>query len=362
VGYSAEELHEKTFQDITHPDDLEVDLQYVRQMLAGEIYSYRMEKRYFHKSGRIVWISLSVSLIRDNKGQPLHFITQVEDITARKTAAEAIRKLNEELEQRVAQRTAELQASNQELESFSYSVSHDLRAPLRSINGFSRILMEEYGPHLISEAQRYLQVIQKNAIRMGALIDDLLAFSRLGRQALRTQIVVPADLVHQAFEDLHDEQEGRQIELDVGELPVCQGDPALLRQVFVNLFSNALKYSRPRTVAHIEVGAGKLSDLNGQVKSSTWPQGIDAASTVYYVRDNGVGFDMQYANQLFGVFQRLHGAEEFEGTGVGLAIVKRIIHKHGGQVWAEAEPQKGAAFYFTVQEILPCAGRQFSFY
>jgi PAS domain S-box-containing protein len=183
VGYSAEELHTKTFQDITHPDDLEVDLEYVRRMLAGEIYSYRMEKRYFRKSGRIVWISLSVSLVRDNKRQPLHFITQVEDITARKTAEEAIRRLNEELEQRVAQRTAELQASNQELESFSYSVSHDLRAPLRSINGFSRILMEEYAPQLISEAQRYLQVIQKNAIRMGDLIDDLLAFSRLGLRA-----------------------------------------------------------------------------------------------------------------------------------------------------------------------------------
>jgi len=349
LGYSTEELQAKTFQDITHPEDLEADLEYVRRMLTGDIRSYRIEKRYFHKSERIVWISLSVSLVRDEKGQPLHFISQIEDITARKGAEEAIRRLNEELEQRVAQRTAELQASNQELEAFSYSVSHDLRAPLRSINGFSRILIEEYASQLIGEAQRYLQIVRKNAIHMGELIDDLLAFSRLGRQDLRKQMVAPADLLRQALEELRPEQEGRQIELKVGELPACQADPALLRQVFVNLFSNALKYSRLRSVARIEVGAGRLSDLNREMKSTTWPDGIDLSSTVYYVRDNGVGFEMQYANKLFGVFQRLHRAEEFEGTGVGLAIVKRIIHKHGGRVWAEAEPQKGAAFYFTVQ-------------
>jgi light-regulated signal transduction histidine kinase (bacteriophytochrome) len=239
-----------------------------------------------------------------------------------------VRKLNEKLEKRVVERTVELEAANRELEAFAYSVSHDLRAPLRAVDGFSRILLDEYGPQLPAEAQHYLQVARDNALHMGDLIDGLLSFSRLGRQPIRKQLVEPADLVRQAVEDLGLEQAGRPVEIAVGYLPACEGDPLLLKQVFVNLLSNALKYCRTRERTRIEIAT--------------------ADSSAYYVRDNGVGFDMRYADKLFGVFQRLHRSEEYEGTGVGLAIVQRIVHRHGGRVWAEGVVNQGATFYFTL--------------
>ena len=225
-----------------------------------------------------------------------------------------------------------LEAANKELEAFSYSVSHDLRAPLRAIDGFSRILIEEHAREQTSEAQEYLHLVRENTLKMGRLVDDLLAFSRLGRQPLKVQHVEPADLVRHVLEDLRNEQEGRRIEVSIGDLPSCQADPALLKQVWVNLLSNAIKYTRTREPARIEIGYQQT-----------------AAEQIYFVRDNGVGFDMKYANKLFGVFQRLHRAEEYEGTGVGLAIVQRIIQRHGGRVWAEAEVDKGTIFYFTIE-------------
>jgi signal transduction histidine kinase len=227
--------------------------------------------------------------------------------------------------------TAELEAANKELEAFSYSVSHDLRAPLRAIDGFSRILLKEHVPQLTPEAKRYLQLVSDNTQQMGHLIDDLLAFSRLSQQPLNKQTVMTADLVSQCLENLRAEQEGRRVEMAIGDLPSCQADLSLIKQVWTNLLSNALKYTRQREVAHIEIGC---KDDGGQ--------------RIYYVRDNGVGFDMKYADKLFGVFQRLHRAEDYEGTGVGLAIVQRIVHRHGGRVWAEAEVDKGATFYFTI--------------
>jgi PAS domain S-box-containing protein len=246
--------------------------------------------------------------------------------------------------------TQRLKQANEELESFSYSVSHDLRAPLRAIDGFSRILQDEYAPTLSSEVQRYLGIVRSNAQQMDNLIDDLLAFSRLSRTPLNTQSVSPADLVHQVMEELAHEYEGRRVEINIAELPTCQADPALLRQVCVNLLSNAIKYTRERETARIEVGTVGIEDFRSQMADLEGDQSeiSDLQSAIYFVRDNGVGFDMRYADKLFGVFQRLHRPEEYEGTGVGLAIVQRIIRRHGGRVWAKAEVNRGATFYFTI--------------
>jgi light-regulated signal transduction histidine kinase (bacteriophytochrome) len=250
-----------------------------------------------------------------------------------RAAEENLRGLNAELERRVAERTAELEVAVKELEAFSYSVSHDLRAPLRAVDGFSGILLKEHAAELTPAAARYLQSVRDGAQQMGQLIDDLLAFARLSRQPLRTEVVEPAAVARQALADLRHEQEGRRVEVRIGELPPCRADRGLLRQVYVNLLGNALKFTRKTPEAAVEVGFR--------------PEGDGGA---YFVRDNGAGFDMRYAGKLFGVFQRLHRASEYEGTGVGLAIVQRIVHRHGGRVWAEAAVGKGATFYFTLGE------------
>lgn len=240
-----------------------------------------------------------------------------------------------ELEHTVAERTKLLEAANKELESFSYSVSHDLRTPLRAIDNFSRILLEEHSENLLPDAKRYLQMVRSSAQQMSNLIDELLAFSRLGRKPLNRQSVMPTEIVTKVLEELQDEQAGRKIDIVIGNLPACEADPTLLRQVFVNLISNALKFTRKKEDAHIEIGS-----LQGSQQRDS--------EVVYYVKDNGAGFDMQYAHKLFGVFQRLHSVDEYEGTGVGLANVQRIVHRHGGRIWAEGEVDKGATFYFTI--------------
>jgi signal transduction histidine kinase len=233
----------------------------------------------------------------------------------------------------VTDRTRQLEAANEELGAFSYSVSHDLRAPLRAINGYTSILLEDFSSGLTEEGLGFLKRVKENGDHMGHLIDDLLTFSRLGRQALRVQPVQTRGVVDRALAQLAPAIDGRRVELVIGDLPDCDSDPALLEQVFINLLGNAFKYSRKRERARIEVGA---------------MQGGSDPTPVYFVKDNGAGFDMQYADKLFGVFQRLHRNQDFEGTGVGLAIVQRIVSRHGGRAWAEGKVNEGATFYFTL--------------
>lgn len=235
------------------------------------------------------------------------------------------------LEQKVHERTHQLEVSNQELESFSYSVSHDLRAPIRAIDGFSKILVEDYANKLDADGKHVLDTIMRSTKQMGNLIDDLLAFSRLGRQPVKKQSVSVRLLVEEVFDELKKANPERKINLHVAALPAISADAGLLRQVLVNLLSNAIKFTRPRSIAQIEIGSTRHT---GEV--------------VYYVKDNGVGFDMTYGDKLFGVFQRLHDQKDFEGTGVGLAIVKRIIERHGGKVWAEGIVGTGATMHFSL--------------
>lgn len=462
LGYTVAELEQLDFARVSHPDDVAASRECVRCLLAGERESYRLEKRYLHRDGHVVYADVNTTLLRDAGGAPVYFITGITDITERELARHALvaekafseamltslpgvaylfdaqlrfrrwnrnfeavtgysheefaglspldlfrgpdqarvaerigevftagqssveaelvakdgtripyfftgrqveiegeqyligvgidvterrraqhqlAELNAQLEQKVAERTRELAhtveqlgAANQELESFSYTVSHDLRAPLRAIDGFSRILVDEHGEQLQGEARRYLQIVRDNTRHMGQLIDDLLTFSRLSRQELRTDEVDLRELVDEAWRELEPFRAGRRVELRVGELPCVHGDPRLLHLVCTNLLGNALKFTRTRDPAVIEIGSH-----NGD------------GCPVCYVKDNGVGFDMRYADKLFGVFQRLHRADQFEGTGVGLATVARIVHRHGGRVWAEAVPDQGATFFVAFE-------------
>jgi two-component system sensor kinase len=267
--------------------------------------------------------------LRNSEGQTIGIFGISRDITERKRNEQAIRQLNADLEKQAEQ----LQAVIKELEAFSYSVSHDLRAPLRAIDGYTRILVEDYETTLDSEGKRICGVISREARRMGQLIDDLLAFSRLGRKEIFFSRIDMQALARSVFEELIKEENQGRIDFMLSSLPVVRGDSSLIRQVWVNLLANAIKFTSNKERAVIEVGS---------------QQGTD--ETIYYVRDNGAGFDMEYSNKLFGVFQRLHSENEFSGTGVGLAIVQRILLRHGGRVWGEGEVEKGATFYFALPQ------------
>ena len=278
--------------------------------------------------GTHVIVASRWSLRRDEQQRPVAILETNNDITERKRTEEAIRKLNEDLEKQ----TIELASINKELEAFAYSISHDLRAPLRHMAGYAELLQKIAASVLDEKSRRYMTMILEAAKRMGDLIDDLLAFSRIGRAETQKTLVSLEQLVKEALSEVQQETNGRNIAWRVGALPNLYGDRSMLRLAMVNLISNAVKFTRKRSQAEIEIGS-----TDGRQEER-----------VVFIRDNGVGFDMKYVNKLFGVFQRLHRAEEFEGTGIGLATVQRIIHRHGGRIWAEGLVDKGATFYFSV--------------
>lgn len=331
LGFEETEMLSRPFLAFVHPEDQSSTLDVMKSLDSG-VKIVDFENRYVCKDGSYRWLRWSCSpLVEEGR---LYAVAH--DITERKQVDTDMRQLNAELDQRVVERTAQLEAANKELEAFSYSVSHDLRAPLRGVDSFSRMVLEDYGPKLDDEGRRMLNVVRSESQRMGQLIDDLLAFSRVGRLEMRLQLIDMTELVQDVIERLRLPPE-RQRQISVVSLPQAYGDRSLIRQVWVNLLSNALKFTRQQTVPGIEVGAS-----------------IAAGATMYYVRDNGVGFDPRHAHKLFGVFQRLHSEEEFEGTGVGLALVQRIVNRHGGSVRAEGEVNKGAVFFFS----LPAAEEQ----
>jgi PAS domain S-box-containing protein len=342
TGYTPEELARDPglWLSMVVPEDRPAVIEQTWAEFAGERFT-PIEHRIVRKDGAVRWVRNTPVPEFDSRGTLATCDTLIHDITEGKQAEEEIRRLNEELEQRVTERTSELAAANKELatanrelEAFAYSVSHDLRAPLRAITGFGRILVEDHAAKLDPEAQRVVGVMIENTNRMGRLIDDLLSFSRLSRTAISTRPVNMESLARSVADELLALEPGRQIELQVGRLHPAAGDAAMLRQVLVNLLGNSLKFTRTRPVARIEVSSA-----------------VEGTMRTYAVRDNGVGFDMAYVDKLFRVFQRLHLTTEFEGTGIGLAIVARVVDRHGGKAWAESVEGEGATFWFTLPGV-----------
>jgi len=327
------------WQSVHHPDFLpEVLARWTSAIAQGK--PFEMEFPLRGKDGLFCDFLTRIVPLKDSGGRVVRWFGTNTDISGLKRTearlavqAEEIRKLNEDLEEKIAKRTGQLAAANQELEAFSYSVSHDLRAPLRHIAGFSKILINEFAPGMAGEAREHLERIQTAVVRMGLLVTGLLGLAKLGRQSLKLSRTDLNEVVDQVISILEPECEGRQVEWQIARLPALDCDPILMAHVFQNLLGNALKYTRGR--------AGTVIEVDSILQSGK--------PAIIFVRDNGVGFNMRYAERLFGVFQRMHTVSEFEGTGVGLATVQRIIQKHGGMIWAEAEVDHGATFYFALE-------------
>ncbi len=333
-GYSAAEargMPASILVSTEHADEIEHILDRVRH---GEpVHHYETTK--VNKDGHVIDVSVSASPTRNARGNLIGVTTIARDITERKQTEATIRTLNADLERRVEERTSQLAQAVEELEAFSYSVAHDLRAPLRAIDGFSRIVMEEYADTLDAEGLRLLKVIRGATTDMAALIDDLLEFSRVGRQPIQLAEIDMNELAAAVVDDLGSTYKDRDVQVAIATLPTARGDRALIRQVLVNLVCNSIKFTKPREHARIEISAR-----------------MDDDSSVYCVSDNGVGFDEAYEEKVFQVFQRLD-PYEFEGTGVGLAIVQQVVRRHGGRVWAEGNDGTGASFSFTLNGVTP---------
>lgn len=340
-GLTLEEFKNTPFERLLTPESCSLAM----SIMADELSPDRLARKYltisrtvalesYRKDGSTFWSEVTMKLLRDQAGAPIGYLGVGRDITDRKTAEDELSKLNRELEKRVADRTADLEKANRELESFSYTVSHDLRAPLRHINGFLEMLNRETEELLNDRARHFMKVINDSALRMGCLIDDLLMFSRMGRGEFQRTDVDMSSVVNEAAHLLESDIRNRSIRLRVNKLPNACGDRSLLLVVVTNLLSNAVKFTARTEKPEITITGN-----------------IENDESVYCVKDNGAGFDMRYVNKLFGVFQRLHGENDFPGTGIGLATVRRVIERHGGRVWAEGEDNAGARFYFSIPYV-----------